>query len=85
MPKNYTAKRPRSEAQTRQENLETALKLARSGLSVFPCKPNQRPYTQTGFKAATTDTQQIEIWWISMLKHWPIDCPSSAGFRLEYR
>jgi hypothetical protein len=44
-------------------NLTVALKLARSGLPVFPCKPDKSPLTTNGFKAATTDEKQIERWW----------------------
>ncbi|MCL2707459.1 MAG: bifunctional DNA primase/polymerase, partial [Dehalococcoidia bacterium] len=43
--------------------LEYALMLAAKGIPVFPCKPDKRPYTQHGFKDASTDPEQIKAWW----------------------
>lgn len=40
---------------------------ARQGYHVFPCKPDKSPYTEHGFKDATTDPFQIERW----LQQWP--------------
>jgi len=46
--------------------LNGALRLGAQGLPVFPCDPQQkRPWTRTGFKAATTDRTQIISWWTS--------------------
>ena len=44
--------------------LEHALRLAELGYPVFPCAPGmKRPLTEHGFKDASTDASQIEIWW----------------------
>lgn len=48
---------------TQNRNFAVASKLASRGIPVFPCRPNKRPYTGTGFKAATTDLTQIADWW----------------------
>ena len=48
-------------------NLQTVLTYAKQGIPVFPCKPDKTPYVKGGFKAATTDEQQIRAWWIA----WP--------------
>jgi hypothetical protein len=34
-----------------------------SKVPVFPCGTDKRPYTQNGFKAATTDRARITAWW----------------------
>ena len=48
--------------------LKAALTYARHGVPVFPCRPtNKAPYTQHGFKDATTDEATIIAWW----KLWP--------------
>lgn len=50
-------------------NVTGALKAAaewyiRQGVPVFPCaKKGKVPLTQNGFKAATTDSEQIRRWW----------------------
>jgi len=44
--------------------LDAALELAAEGIPVFPCRPdNKAPLTTNGFKAATTDQDQIREWW----------------------
>jgi putative DNA primase/helicase len=43
--------------------LEYALKYARGGLAVFPCKPDKSPDTPNGFYDATTEESKIEVWW----------------------
>jgi hypothetical protein len=41
-----------------------ALSLAERGISVFPCRSeNKRPYTTHGFKDASTDPAVIKAWW----------------------
>lgn len=41
-----------------------ALQYARMGFAVFPLRPkDKRPATKNGFKAATTNEQQIADWW----------------------
>ena len=48
--------------------LESALQYAGRGWSVFPLKPRGKtPLVKGGFKAATTDRNQIEKWWAK----WP--------------
>lgn len=43
---------------------EWAFKYADAGLSVFPLRErDKRPATANGFKDATTDKAQIELWW----------------------
>jgi hypothetical protein len=37
------------------------------GWPVFPCKPDKTPYTQHGFKDASSDPEQIQAWW----EQWP--------------
>jgi hypothetical protein len=45
-----------------------ALDLASKGLPVFPCrKENKAPYTDHGFKEASTDPATIAEWWT----RWP--------------
>jgi hypothetical protein len=52
-------------AEVRNKNLWTeALGLARRGIPVFPCDPQtKRPLTKNGFKDATTDPDQVHLWW----------------------
>lgn len=48
------------------------------GWSVFPCKHNKRPYTDSGFKNASRDPKQVIEWW----KEWPtatIGIPTGAA------
>jgi hypothetical protein len=48
--------------------VEYAVWYANHGLSVFPCDPTDKsPLVSTGFKAATTDEDQIRAWW----RRWP--------------
>ncbi|MDA8348208.1 MAG: bifunctional DNA primase/polymerase, partial [Pseudomonadota bacterium] len=48
--------------------MQAALQLAEEyGLPVFPCRPDKRPYTEHGFKDATTNLDMIEEWW----NRWP--------------
>lgn len=59
--------------------LDAALAYAAKGFPVFPCQEgNKRPYTRNGFKEATTDPEQIRIWW----SKWPnamIGMPTGAA------
>jgi len=44
--------------------LEAAVKYARAGIDVFPVVPGEKlPAVRNGFKAATTDLEQIRQWW----------------------
>src|SRR5690625_3723916 len=44
--------------------LNKALTLFANGIPVFPCRPDtKRPYTDNGFKDATTDEKQVRAWW----------------------
>jgi Bifunctional DNA primase/polymerase, N-terminal len=47
--------------------IDEALKLARRGVTVFPCSDDKRPLTANGFKDATTDVDVITGWWAK----WP--------------
>jgi hypothetical protein len=44
-----------------------ALEYAGRGWAVFPVKRDKTPRTEHGFKDATTDPQQIRVWW----ERWP--------------
>jgi len=41
-----------------------ALKLAREGVPVFPCGPDKKPLTPTGFKDASVDPDIVRGWWV---------------------
>ena len=48
--------------------VEYAVWYANHGLPVFPCDPTDKsPLVSAGFKAATTDENQIRVWW----RRWP--------------
>lgn len=48
--------------------LAVALSIAADGVPVFPCSPRTKaPLVPSGFKAATTDAEQIQTWW----ETWP--------------
>jgi hypothetical protein len=48
--------------------LSAALRYAKVGWPVFPCKPGEKnPLTENGFLDATTDVGQIGLWWV----RWP--------------
>ena len=59
-------------------SMEAALNLAELGYRVFPCSPKGksgdagkvRPLTNNGFYDATTEAEQIEVWW----DKWPDAC-----------
>jgi hypothetical protein len=57
-----------------------AIKLARRGVAVFPCRAdNKAPFTPHGFKDATTDLDQVTAWW----SQWPdalIGVPTGEKF-----
>ncbi len=58
--------------------LDHALRLAQDGIPIFPCKLNKQPYVAGGFKAATTDPNQVRAWW----SKWPdalIGMPTGAA------
>jgi putative DNA primase/helicase len=53
---------------TSPELLQAALDYAMLGWPVFPCNPKDKtPYTEHGFKDASTDPTKITAWW----KRWP--------------
>lgn len=47
--------------------LDAALHYADIGWPVFPCRADKKPFTQHGFREATTTAAQIESWW----RRWP--------------
>ncbi|MGQ2185403.1 bifunctional DNA primase/polymerase [Bradyrhizobium barranii] len=48
--------------------LDLALSLAAAGVPVFPCRPeNKRPFTSSGFKAASVFPHVLRRWW----SDWP--------------
>lgn len=52
------------ETQSRSDLHKAALKLAAKGIPVFPCLPmGKEPATPQGFKDASSDPAQIDVWW----------------------
>ena len=47
------------------ETHAAALDYAAQGWPVFPCDERKRPVVKQGFKAATTDREQVNEWWYS--------------------
>lgn len=41
----------------------SAIKLASCGLPVFPCDRDKKPLCAHGFKDASTDADQVRVWW----------------------
>jgi hypothetical protein len=49
---------------SKEHLLNAALRYADLGYPVFPCAPGGKvPFTARGFKDATTESAQIEMWW----------------------
>ncbi len=60
---------------------ETARAFASAGIPVFPCEENgKRPATASGFKDATTDPAQIDLWWGENPNFNVALCPHDAGW-----
>lgn len=59
---------------------KAALKLAKSGQPVFPCRTEgekaKRPFTRNGLHDATTDPERIERWWRTQHKKAAIGLPT---------
>lgn len=58
-------------------NLEKALLWAKAGIKIFPCN-GKTPHTNSGFKDASSDLEQVKIWW----NQWPdanIGLPCAAN------
>ena len=63
---NLVASRFRYAVSTSQDASATiALAYAGRGWKVFPVKHDKTPYTNRGYKSATTDAAQIQAWWAS--------------------
>ncbi len=57
-----------------------ARRLASSGTPVFPCWPgSKKPYCEHGFHDATTDLNQIDLWWSEEPNLNIAYCPHSVG------
>ncbi|HVW43819.1 MAG TPA: bifunctional DNA primase/polymerase [Amycolatopsis sp.] len=53
---------------TRLSPVEAAAVYAAAGLAVFPCAPGaKRPLSRHGFRDATSDPEQVDVWW----RRWP--------------
>jgi hypothetical protein len=48
--------------QNKNNFYQAAIELIGEGYSVFPCKEDKTPFTNGGFKDATTETQKIKAW-----------------------
>ena len=48
--------------QNKNNFYEAAIELIGKGYSVFPCKEDKTPFTNGGFKDATTETHKIKAW-----------------------
>lgn len=58
----------------------TALAYAGAGIPCFPCEANgKRPVTENGFHDATTDIEQINIWWSKNHEYNLAICPADAN------
>lgn len=55
-----------------QDNLATALALAKGGLPVFPTNATKRPHVNNWGSTATTDPAQLRRWW----RKWPGAMPA---------
>lgn len=71
---------PSDGAAHQKKLLNAALAWAAQGFPVFPCR-NKKPLTKNGFKDATTDPAQIEIWWTADPKA-QIAIPTGARSRI---
>ncbi len=63
--------------------LEAACEYAELGYPVFPCRLDKKPYTNHGFKDASTDEDQILAWW----DKWPdanIGIPTAGFLVLDF-
>ena len=50
-------------SKSQSEVLQSVLKLAASGIPVFPCNIYKKPITKNGFKNASTEPEKIIKWW----------------------
>ena len=72
---------PPSQPRPHQDHLAWDLAYVEAGIQILPVKPDKSPYTEHGFKDASTDLDQIREWWT----RWPdagigIRTGSSSGF-----
>src|SRR5689334_18389938 len=58
---------------------EVALTLVAAGWPVFPCGQDKAPLVPGGFKARTTNSQQVEQWWALHPDAMPAICPGDNG------
>lgn len=60
---------------------DKAIAFAEAGIPVFPCIENGKvPACEGGFKAATTDLEQINAWWNDNENYNVAICPEDAGW-----